>query len=94
MSFTIRRSRAVIRKFDPTPEYWYDTKLITNEKGEAVVVTYWRNPELAGIWELRYKVIRKCLCELFQQQLIEHDGSKDPNSYTLSDKGCERLSKN
>ncbi len=91
MGLMARRPRAVLRKFDPRHEYWYGAELIAEYSGGATLVTYWRNPELAGIWELRYEVTPACFRELQQQELIEQDQSKDPRTYTLSHKGKERL---
>ena len=92
MGITIRRTRAVIRKFDSSQAYWHDARVVADEKGGATLITYWRNPELAGIWEFRYNVPSKCFLELHLQGLIQHDGSKDQNSFILSLVGRQRLS--
>lgn len=93
MGLTVGRTKAALRKFDPSQEYWHNAKILIDSAGAATIVTYWRNPELAGIWELRYQVSAECSYQLMLQKLVEQDGSKDQNSYTLSIEGWQRLGK-
>lgn len=92
MLFVIGRKLSAMRKFDPSQPYWHDAKIVVRESGEVTLITYWRNPEIAGIWEIHYKVLRKCFVQLLRHELIEPDASKDANTYTLSEKGRKRLS--
>jgi hypothetical protein len=91
VSSPLRRTREVIRKFDPNQRFWHSASVIVHDDGSGTLITYWRNPELAGIWEYRYHILPKCLRELFAQALIEHDESDDPRSFMLSAQGLKRL---
>lgn len=92
MARHIRRTRSALRLFDPGQRYWHSAQIIALDTGEAELVTYWRNPELAGIWEFRYVMNRKCFSELLSQRLIQPDGAND-DTYVLSARGHERLGK-
>jgi len=93
MALVVRRARAALRLFDPDQNFFHDARIVIEEDGEAILETHWKNPELAGVWLLRYKVLRKCLDQLKMQSLIERDLKAAPKeeAYKLSKKGMERL---
>lgn len=62
---TLRRPRAVQRAHETSHPYWYGAYLIDRTAHNIVLVTQWRNPELAGIWESTYRVTRDCFNQLY-----------------------------
>lgn len=93
MGLEVRRVREAIHKFRPSQPFFHDAKIVEERGGRATLVTYWKNPELAGIWELRYRIIPKCMIRLQYLKLIEHDGPSERGTqqYKLSKRGRKRL---
>ena len=90
MARILRRTRSVLRAFDPNKEFWHDAEIIVEE--EAITLeTHWRNPELAGIWLVRYRVSSECFLQLRIQNLIEREKVSERIIYRLSAEGKKRL---
>ncbi|MEN9412932.1 MAG: hypothetical protein RLZZ342_19 [Candidatus Parcubacteria bacterium] len=88
----LRRTRSVLRKFNENQAYWHDAKIFQHRDGGALLITYWKNPELDGIWELHYKIIAKCMGELKKYpSLIQLEQGGDGKTYVLSPEGKRRL---
>lgn len=89
----VKRVRDAIQKFNPNQPFWHDARIVEEKSGKTTLETYWVNPELAGVWELRYRVTPKCMIRLLRIKLIEFDKpiDEDAKSYRLSKKGRKRL---
>lgn len=89
---TLRSIRAVMRKFDRLQPYWEDAAIELSSENEVSLVTYWKNPELYGLWEFRYSVTLRCFGNLIERGLIEQEASsvrknKGAILYRLSPQG-------
>lgn len=92
MAKVLKRTKAVIRKFDPEQDFWHDARIVVND--HIVLETYWRNPELAGIWLWTLEISPRCFAELIQQDLIDisnEESTADQHVFRLTKKGKARL---
>jgi hypothetical protein len=85
--------QAAIVKFKPDHTFWIDTAILVDEAGNGFLETYYRNPELAGIWNLSYPLGYHCLGQLMMQELIREVGRAEcgRRMFVLSEQGKERL---
>lgn len=74
----VRRTRAALRAMRPDQDFFHDAYVVLNRGCEPVLETYWRNPELAGIWEIRYRLTYKCFDALYSGHFIRLDGESRP----------------
>lgn len=81
----IRRTRALLRACNPEQRYFYGARIDTDERDRLILTTYWRNPELAGIWEFKYHVQRKCLSRGLLLKTLEFDSLE--KCYRITQKG-------
>jgi hypothetical protein len=87
----LRRSRAVIRKFNTNQDFFHSARLVLREEG-IVVETFWHNREVAGVWLFVYDVTPPCYASLVLQDLIEIvSESEDGVVFQLTQKGKQRL---
>lgn len=79
-----------LQKFDLSQRYWHDTVVVVESTGPTIV-TYWRNPELAGIWEFRYMLCPVCFSNMLHGGYIERSNEQDPQQYRLTPLGQSRI---
>ena len=92
MAIRLGRTRAVVRHFDPHQMYWIDARIVVDNYG-ITLETFWRNPELAGVWLWTCPMTDKILGKLITQDLIVLDPESTPlqDVFRLSAKGKARL---
>lgn len=90
MTYRLRRTRAVLRQFDPNQHFFHSARIVV---GAGIVLeTYWRNPELHGVWLFTYEVTPQCFAQLEIQELIVLETYEPVGAiYRLSAKGYQRL---
>lgn len=69
----LRRSRAVLRQLRHDQNFFHDGYILQIGEEKPTVETFWRNPELAGIWECRYLVARDVVRHMLYKGLIVRD---------------------
>jgi hypothetical protein len=93
MGHPLHWPQAAINKFKSDHDFWIDTKVLIGDTGNGFLETYYRNPELAGIWHLSYPLGAHCLGQLLAQELIREAGCSEDGRrmFELSKNGKERL---
>jgi hypothetical protein len=86
----ITDTNLALQKFDPSQRYWHDTVVVVESTGPTIV-TYWRNPELAGIWEFRYALCPVCFSNMLHSGYIERSNAQDPHQYRLTPLGQSQI---
>ncbi len=67
----LRSMRAVLARCETEHRFWHGAHVVCTADRRAHLKTLWRNPELAGIWELSYSISSACLLTLFERQNLD-----------------------
>ena len=74
----VRRTRAALCAMRPDQNFFHDARITLSRGCGPVLETYWRNPELAGVWEIRYRLTGECFDALYTGRFIRLDGESQP----------------
>ncbi|MBP9669446.1 MAG: hypothetical protein KBE09_04115 [Candidatus Pacebacteria bacterium] len=67
----LRTMRAVLARCETEHRFWHGAQVVCAADGRARLKTLWRNPELAGIWEMSYPISSACLLPLIERQKLD-----------------------
>lgn len=73
----LRSMAAVLARCETDHRFWHNAQMVWGRDGKARLRTYWRNPELAGVWQLEYGVSGACFDGLLQRHLLRDLGEND-----------------
>lgn len=66
----IRRPRSALRAMDERQHYFHDARIVLHRDESLTLETFWRNPEIAGVWIFRHAVHRDCFWTLHNRGTI------------------------
>ena len=64
----LRTMRAVLARCETEHRFWHGAQIVCTPDGKVRMQTLWRNPELAGIWQLSYALSGACLDSLLRHR--------------------------
>ncbi len=56
----LRTMRAVLARCETEHRFWYGAQIVCTSDGKILLQTFWRNPELAGVWQLSHTLSGAC----------------------------------
>lgn len=88
----LRRTRAVLRAYDPRQEHWHSAHILI--QGKVITLeTFWAVPSQAELTKTSLSIEPKCFAELLNQKLVEHDrtAENDDLYYRFTAHAMQRL---
>jgi hypothetical protein len=76
----IQSKDKAIQRFQPDHEFWIDA-LLNNTGSRPVIEVHYKNPELAGVWMLRYPLGRLCFKLLRESGRLVADPASGEHMY-------------
>ena len=64
----LRTMSAVLSRCETEHRFWHGAQIVCTQDGKVRMQTLWRNPELAGIWQLSYALSGACLDSLLRHR--------------------------